>query len=226
MPRWGMVIDLDKCSLCQACVVACATENNVALGSPEEAAMGRIIRWLQMLPQIEGQYPYLKARLLPMMCQHCDRPPCTYVCPVSATYKNPEGIVAQINWRCIGCRYCVNACPYTIKWFNWWKPQWPGQLVKSLNPDVEPRDKGVVEKCSFCNHRLQQAKEQARAEGRELRPEDYVPACVASCPTGAIVFGDLDDPESQVAKLSHSPRSFHLLEDLGTKPKVTYLKSR
>ena len=226
MPRWGMVIDLDVCSGCQACVVACATETNVSLGSNKEAAMGRLIRWIQTLVTLDGEYPHVTAQLLPVMCQQCERPPCTYVCPVAATYLNPDGVVAQIYWRCIGCRYCVNACPYTIKWFNWWTPSWPGEMEKGTNPDVELRYKGVVEKCLFCYHRFQRAKEQVKAEGRPLRQEDYLPACVEACPTNAIVFGNLDNPESEVSQLSRSPRAFRLLEELGTKPKVTYLKSR
>lgn len=226
MPQWGMVIDLDKCSGCQVCVVACATENNTPLGSQKEAAMGRLIRWLQLLPQIEGEYPHITAKLIPIMCQQCEKPPCTYVCPVSATYPNPDGVVAQIYWRCIGCRYCVNACPYTIKWFNWFKPTWPKGLSQATNPDVELRDKGVTEKCCFCYHRLQRAKERAKVEGRQLRQSDYIPACAEACPTEAIVFGDLKDPDSEVSRLARSPRAFILLEELGTKPKVIYLNSR
>lgn len=226
MPRWGMVIDLEKCSGCQACAVACAAENNAPPGNARQAAAGRLMRWLQILPEMEGEYPYLKSGIHPMMCQQCTHPPCTYVCPVSATYSNPQGVVAQIYWRCIGCRYCVNACPYTMKWFNWKQPEWPGRLADGTNPDVELRDKGVTEKCCFCHHRLQRAKEQARMEKRPLRPDDYVPACAEACPTGAIVFGDLDDPESELSRLARSPRALRYLEELGTEPKVVYLKEK
>lgn len=225
MVQWGMVIDLDKCSGCQACVAACAMESSVPLGSAEEAALGRLIRWLQMLPRVQGRYPHLSASLTPMMCQHCERPPCTYVCPVSATYRNPEGNVAQIYWRCIGCRYCVNACPYTVKWFNYSDPVWPGGTAEATNPDVELREKGVTEKCGFCSQRLQRAKELARVEGRPLAPGEYVPACAEACPARAIVFGDLDDPESEAGRLARSPRAVRLLEDLGTRPNVIYLQS-
>lgn len=226
MPRWGMAIDLDKCSACQACTVACAAETNAPPGRAEEAAAGRLMRWLQILPDIEGEYPYLKASLSPMMCQQCENSPCTYVCPVSATYPNSEGIVAQIYWRCIGCRYCVNACPYTMKWFNWGQPRWPGALTQATNPDVELRDKGVTEKCTLCHHRLQRAREQARVEGRDLRTDEYIPACAEACPTQAIVFGDFNDPESEVSRLARSPRAFRYLEELGTKSKVIYLRER
>ncbi len=222
-PKWGMVIDLDKCTGCGACVVACAVENNMMLGDANLAEQGRVIRWMHLLPLIEGEYPNIKARFMPMLCQHCDDPPCIYVCPVTATYKNPEGLVAQIYPRCIGCRYCVNNCPYTIKYFNWGDPVFPQPIPKGFNPDVAVRYKGIVEKCTFCHHRLQIAREKAKAEEREFKAEDYVPACVEACPAKAIYFGDLNDPESEVSKLAHSRRAFKLLEELGTDPKVIYL---
>lgn len=221
MPRWGLVIDLDRCTACQACVVACKHENNVPLSTPEVAAAGRLSSWIQLLPVAT---PSGTATPLPMLCQQCDRPPCTDVCPTGATYLNPEGIVAQIYPRCIGCRYCANACPYAAKVFNWTAPEWPDSMMAMRNPDVSVRSKGVVEKCTFCHHRLMLAKERARSEGRELGADDYVPACVQTCPPEAMVFGDLDDPHSAVAALAASPRAFHWMEDLGTKPKVVYLR--
>ncbi|EQB63277.1 MAG: Molybdopterin oxidoreductase iron-sulfur binding subunit [candidate division Zixibacteria bacterium RBG-1] len=224
MPRWGMVIDLDRCSGCQACVIACKQENNVPFILPEQAAKRRTIAWIHII-QLQDERSETKMRFLPILCQHCDRPPCTPVCPVGATYKNQEGLVAQVYPRCIGCRYCANACPYTIKFFNWYPPQWPEEMKKSLNPDVSVRPKGVVEKCTFCHHRLMKAKEKAKTEKRELSPEDYQPACAQACPTGAMVFGDLDDPYSEVAQLSKDPRAFALMEDLGTRPKVIYLRA-
>src|SRR5574341_1966581 len=196
--RWGMIIDLDKCTGCQACVVACKVENNIPFAEPGEAARGRVISWMEVLTTIEGEYPNVRARHLPRPCMQCEDPPCTKVCPVRATYKDPEGLVAQIYPRCIGCRYCTNNCPYTVKFFNWFKPQWPAER-RNFNPDVAVRPVGVVEKCTFCHHRLQKAKEQVKIEGRELREEDYVPACVQTCPTKAMYFGDLDDPESTVS---------------------------
>jgi molybdopterin-containing oxidoreductase family iron-sulfur binding subunit len=222
MPRWGMVIDLDKCTGCQACVVACRVENNVPFAGSEQAEMGRAIFWIEVLTVIEGEYPNVRTRFIPRPCMQCDHPPCTAVCPTGATYKNDEGLVAQIYPRCIGCRYCTNACPYTVKFFNWFKPQWPGEM-RNFNPDVAVRPVGVVEKCTFCHHRLQRAKEQVKIEGRELREEDYIPACVQTCPTKAMYFGDLDDPKSTVSHLAESTRAFRLLEELGTEPKVYYL---
>ena len=224
MPRWGIVIDLDKCTGCQACVVACGVENNLPCVEPEQAALGRVISWMDLITTVEGEHPNVRIRYIPRPCMQCDDPPCIKVCPVSATYKNPDGLVGQIYPRCIGCRYCTNACPYTVKCFNWYPPEWPEQMESYLNPDVAIRPKGVVEKCSFCVQRLQKANEQARAENRQLRDGDYIPACVESCPSVAMYFGDLDDPNSKVASLADNARAFRLLEELGTEPKVYYLR--
>lgn len=223
MPKWGMVIDLDKCTACGACITACHSENNVAPQSQDEAEKGRLTLWIRLIPFLKEEYLHTKVRLMPVMCQHCDKPPCTKVCPVGATYRDPEGIVGQIYARCIGCRYCTNNCPYTIKAFNWKAPSWPGDMGKAINPDVSVRSKGVVEKCTLCHHRLQKAREQARVEGRPLKQGDYIPACVEVCPAQAMYFGDLSDPHSQVSELERSPRSFRLMEDIGTHPKVIYL---
>ncbi|MBI5015374.1 MAG: 4Fe-4S dicluster domain-containing protein [Deltaproteobacteria bacterium] len=224
MPKWGMVIDLDKCTACKGCVVACMQENNVSFAGQKGSDMGRVIHWMDMLTISEGEYPHIKSSTIPRPCLHCDHPPCIKVCPVGATYRSPEGIVGQIHARCIGCRYCTTACPYTVRYFNWYAPEWPGEMADALNPDVSVRPKGVVEKCSFCHHRLIRAREQARMENREMQPSEYQPACAEMCPTRAIVFGDLADPSSEVATLSRSSRAWRLLEDLGTEPKVIYLR--
>jgi Fe-S-cluster-containing dehydrogenase component len=219
-----MAIDLDRCTACQACVVACQVENNVSPAGAEQWGEGRAISWLRLVPFQDGEHgtrPDL--RLMPLPCMHCQRPPCTKVCPVKATQIDQEGLVAQVYPRCIGCRYCTTACPYTVRHFNWTRPQWPRPMEQALSPDVSVRPKGVVEKCTFCHHRLQRAKDKARMAGATLREGDYVPACVESCPAEAMVFGDLDDPASVVTRLSQSPRAFRLLEDLGTEPKVIYL---
>ncbi|MFQ6082696.1 MAG: 4Fe-4S dicluster domain-containing protein [Candidatus Aminicenantia bacterium] len=223
MTRWAMVIDLDRCTGCQACVVACKAENNIPFVSPEEASRGRYYSWIEVVPIIEGEYPEIRARFLPRPCMQCHKPPCVKVCPVGATYLNEEGLVAQVYERCIGCRYCTNNCPYTLKYFNWYGPSWPKEMENYLNPDVFKRPIGVVEKCTFCHHRLQKARDKARAEKRELKEGDYIPACVQSCPAGAMYFGDLDDPKSIVSLLAKSARAFRLLEELGTEPKVIYL---
>jgi Fe-S-cluster-containing dehydrogenase component len=222
MTRWAMVIDLDRCTACQACVVACQVENNVAPPDASDAARGRSISWLRLVPfRDHGAHPTV--RLVPVPCMHCEKPPCMKVCPAGATRIDSEGLVGQNYARCIGCRYCTTACPYTVRQFNWKMPSWPQPMEQGLSPDVSVRPRGVVEKCSFCHHRLQRARDQAKMEGRPLRDGDYVPACVESCPAEAMFFGDLDDPRSIVARLSEGPRAFRLLDELGTKPKVIYL---
>ncbi|HTM10181.1 MAG TPA: 4Fe-4S dicluster domain-containing protein [Verrucomicrobiae bacterium] len=217
---WGMVIDLDRCTGCQACVFACKTENNVPAVGEEEAKKQRVISWMQVLTETEETRGEEKMRFIPRPCLQCDDPPCTKVCPVYATYRNPEGIVAQIYGRCIGCRFCMAACPYNAKFFNWhtYQKEAPGQ-----NPEVSLRPKGVVEKCTFCHHRLQKVRAQALTEKRDFDPREYNTACAEACPAEAIVFGDLSDSASEVSKLARSPRAFKLQESLGTKPKVIYL---
>jgi molybdopterin-containing oxidoreductase family iron-sulfur binding subunit len=240
MPKWAMVIDLDKCVACQGCSIACRFENNTPAVKPDEALKGRAIRWnevfaLPVNPTEEtGEFPNMKTRYLTRPCMHCNNPPCIKVCPVQATYIDEEGLVRQNYSRCIGCRFCTVACPYGVRYFNWFTPEWEGSFQEYLNPDqIEGDDalegpavrpKGVVEKCTFCIQRLYKARAQGEAEGRDFRPEDYVPACVQTCTGKARFFGDLEDPNSTVSKLEKSPRAFRLFEDLGTHPKVIYLR--
>lgn len=221
--RWGMVIDLDKCTGCQSCVVACKQENNVPFSNPEQASKGRTISWLKVLSVVVGEFPDIRMRNLPLLCMHCQNPPCVKVCPVEATFLGEEGIVGQIYNRCIGCRYCMNGCPYSIKFFNWFEPDVPQDLKNAFNPDVSARPKGVVEKCTFCHHRMQKAKEAADKEKRDVQDGDYVPSCVQSCPAGAMTFGNLLDKDSAVSKLANGPRAFRLMEELGTEPHIFYL---
>ena len=226
MPRWGMVIDLDKCFACQSCTAACRMENNTPVAGKNQADMGRAILWNEVLPFVEGEYPNVTETMIPRPCMHCDDPACIKVCPVQATYKTEEGVVLIDYERCIGCRFCTVACPYQVRYFNWFAPEWPEALKAHLNPDPEvaPRPKGVVEKCTFCVQRLRKAREAAEVEGRTFNATDYIPACVETCTGHARYFGDLDDPHSLVSQLASSPRAFRLQEELGTKPKVYYLK--
>jgi molybdopterin-containing oxidoreductase family iron-sulfur binding subunit len=145
-----MVIDLDRCNGCQACEVACRSENNLAVGGPQAASENRTISWMRVQTELQGEWPDVRARFVPQPCMQCDRPPCTLVCPVQATSIDHEGIVNQIYARCIGCRYCANACPYTVKYFNWRRPFYPESVLPGLHPDVSVRPVGVVEKCTFC----------------------------------------------------------------------------
>ncbi|HNC84624.1 MAG TPA: 4Fe-4S dicluster domain-containing protein [Nitrospira sp.] len=222
--RWQMVIDLDRCTGCEACVVACHAENNIRISGPGEASDGRAINWIRIERYWEGAYPDVKARFMPVLCQHCADAPCEPVCPVYASYHTPEGLNAQVYNRCIGVRYCGNNCPYTARQFNWFDPHWDPPLEQQLNPDVTVRQNGIMEKCTFCVQRIRQGKEQAERDGRPVRDGDITPACAQSCPTTALVFGDGNDPTSRVATMAKSGRGFHLLESLGTHPAITYLK--
>jgi molybdopterin-containing oxidoreductase family iron-sulfur binding subunit len=190
--------------------------------------MGRAIFWQEVLDQeMHGHYPFLRTQFIPRPCMHCESPPCVKVCPVGATYQTEDSLVLVDYDRCIGCRFCATACPYVIRYFNWYAPQFPEPLDQALNPDVPVRPRGVVEKCTFCVHRLRAAELRAEEEDRELTDAEVVllTACNQACPASARYFGDLDDPESNVARLAHSQRAFVLFEELGTEPGVYYLSA-
>jgi len=227
--RYGMVIDLDRCNGCGACMVACAVENNVPPAQAKATARTGIT-WMRVENVANGaSFPEHRAAFIPIMCQQCgEETPCVSVCPQQAVEVDPKtGIVDQMPQRCLGCRYCMAACPYHARYFNWWDPEWPAGMEKALNPEVAPRMRGVVEKCNFCHGRYHAAKAKAAAAGRrDIDPADYQPACVEACPTRAIVFGDLDDRSSQAAQLAKSPDAFRLLPKLGTEPKIYYLTGR
>ena len=223
-PRWGMVIDLDLCTGCEACVVACHAENNIRIAGDTQAAKGRSVNWIRVERYFEGEFPDVRVRFMPVLCQHCDEAPCEPVCPVFATYHTDEGLNAQVYNRCIGTRYCANNCPYTVRFFNFNDPVFPEPLENAWNPEVSVRSKGVMEKCTFCIQRIRKAEMSAREENRSLHDGDVVPACVQSCPTRAMAFGDMSDPSSQVSRMSRSDRATRLMDDLGTKPRVVYLK--
>lgn len=225
--RYGISVDLDRCNGCGACMVACAVENNVppAAGGANER---NGITWIRVFP-VHHDGAGQRTVFVPVLCQQCGRDaPCVAVCPQQAVQVDPAtGIVGQMPERCLGCRYCMTACPYHARYFNWWDPQWPAGMEKTLNPDVAPRMRGVVEKCNFCHGRLHAAKARAAVRGtREIDPADYVPACVEACPTGALQFGDLNDPNSAAARAARRPGSFRLLEKLGTEPKIYYHSTR
>jgi len=220
--RWCMVIDLDRCTGCGACVVACYAENNVAVVGREQVIKEREMSWLRIQRYFEQDGPGV--HFLPMLCQHCDSAPCESVCPVYAPHHSIEGLNNQIYNRCIGTRFCSQNCPYKVRRFNYFTYSWAEPLNWELNPDVTVRQKGVMEKCSFCVQRIKEAKNTARDESRTVRDGEVTPACVQTCPADALIFGSLLDPQSRVSKLIQDPRAYQVLEHLNTKPAVIYLK--
>ena len=222
--QWGMAIDLDACNGCNACVAACYAENNVPVVGQDQMGRGRTMSWLRIERFVDPRDAEVDNQFLPMLCQHCDHAPCETVCPVFATYHTDEGLNAQVYNRCVGTRYCANNCPYRVRRFNWSHEEFPEPLNLQLNPDVTARVAGVMEKCSFCVQRITDGKGDAKDEGRAVQDGDVTPACAQTCPAQAIVFGDMNDPESRVSQLSEDARAYHVLGELNTRPAITYLK--
>jgi molybdopterin-containing oxidoreductase family iron-sulfur binding subunit len=247
--RWAMTVDLARCTGCSACVTACYAENNIPTvgaayqsghtqGLPRTAGANilrsREMAWIRLERYWEGDEssPDFETRFVPMLCQHCGNAPCEPVCPVFATYHSPDGLNVQVYNRCVGTRYCSNNCPYKVRYFNWFgygetdRPQyaWPEPLNWQLNPDVTVRGKGVMEKCTFCVQRIREAENRARAEGREVEPDEFTVACAQACPSRAIVFGDAADERWAVARQLHDERAYHVFEELNTFTAVVYLK--
>lgn len=221
--RWAMVVDLDRCTGCGACAVACYAENNIGIVGADQIVRGREMAWLQIQRYIDDT-DKTKVTFLPMMCQHCDNAPCESVCPVYAPHHSKEGLNNQIYNRCIGTRFCGQNCPYKVRRFNWFTWDFPEPLNLQLNPNVTVRAKGVMEKCSFCIQRIKDAHGVAKDENRPIRDGEVIPACAQTCPTGALVFGNLMDPQSRVSRLAADARAYQVLGYLNTKPAVIYLK--
>ncbi len=220
-----MVVDVDRCTGCQACVVACQSENNIALNDEQRVVEHRAKEWIRVERYWEGEFPDVNARFLPVLCQQCENAPCEPVCPVFATSHSSEGLNVQVYNRCVGTRYCANGCQWNVRFFNFWEPEGPEPMTSMLNPDVTVRTKGVMEKCTFCVQRINRAKRAAARDRRDVRDGELQPACAQSCPTDALVFGNMKDPSSRVAQLAKSPRAYQLLGELGTNPSVVYLKA-
>ncbi len=230
--HWGMAIDLNSCVGCNSCVIACQAENNIPVVGKEEVKRRRIMHWIKIDRYYSDDPDDPKVYFQPLTCQHCGNAPCENVCPVSATNHSSEGLNQMTYNRCVGTKYCINNCPYRVRRFNWFRytnnkafdfntVSDLGKMV--LNPDVTVRERGVVEKCSFCVQRIQEKKLQAKLENRLLLDNEIKTACMQACPSEAIIFGNMNDKNSRVSKLLMSPRRYHLLEELHTLPSVGYL---